>query len=228
MQLGCALEMSSDGEKSRMIPLDTLMEQEESYLKMMVRKIKALGPNLVLVQKGAARQVQMQLQEANISVVINVKPEVLHRIARCTGGEVTEQIQQIINPASTVALGTCDRWCVKLFPRYQGSKPMKRYMIFQGCRARLGCTITLRGSDEATLSKVKKVTKFAVYAAHSMKLEAAFICDAGGAPQDKPERQPGTESILGVSAAIEHALPKQWTRSNATRAFSCDRARKTE
>ena len=210
MLLGCALEMSSDGEKSRMIPLDTLMEQEESYLKILVRKIKALGPNLVLVQKGAARQVQMQLQEANISVVINVKPEVLQRIARCTGGEVTEQIQQIINPASTVALGTCARWCVKLFPQYQGSKSMKRYMIFEGCRARLGCTISLRGGDEATLSRVKKVAKFAVYAAHSMKLEAAFICDAGGALERSTERgtEGETENILAVSAAFEHALPK--------------------
>ena len=206
MLLGCALEMSSD----RVIALDTLMEQEESYLKILVRKIKALGPNLVLVQKGAARQVQMQLQEANISVVINVKPEVLQRIARCTGGEVTEQIQQIVNPASTVALGTCARWCVKLFPQYQGSKSMKRYMIFEGCRARLGCTISLRGGDEETLARVKKVAKFAVYAAHSMKLEAAFICDAGGALNGCTERGStgGTETILGVSAAIEHALPK--------------------
>ena len=201
--------MSTSG-KSGVIQMDVLMEQEESYLKILVRKIKALGPNLVLVQKGAARQVKEWLQEAGISVVINVKAEVLKRVARCTGGEVTDQIEQIINPASTVALGTCDRWCVKLFPQYEGSKPMKRFMLFQGCRARLGCTITLRGADEETLSKVKRVTKFAVYAAHAMKLESAFIADAGGALGQEPERTPGAEYVLAVSPAfLGHSVPNE-------------------
>ena len=93
MLLGCALEMIGT---NRVVALDKLMEQEESYLKIMVSKIKVLGPDLVLVQKGAARQVQNMLQEAGVSLVINVKPEVLQRVARCTGGEVKDEISQIL------------------------------------------------------------------------------------------------------------------------------------
>lgn len=114
-------------------------------------------------------------------------------MARCTGGEVKDEISQILNPASSVALGTCDRWCVKLFPQYGGTQKMKRFMIFEGCRAQLGCTISLRGADEETLSRVKKITKFAVYAAHSMRLESAFVTVAGGALGPPKVRPPGAE-----------------------------------
>ena len=63
MLLGCALEMIGT---NRVVALDKLMEQEESYLKIMVSKIKVLGPNLVLCQKGAAHQVVNMLHEAGV------------------------------------------------------------------------------------------------------------------------------------------------------------------
>ena len=67
MLLGCALDM---GGPTRMVGLDALLEQEETHHNILVRKIKALGPDLVLVQKNAAGRVVTGLQEAGITIHI--------------------------------------------------------------------------------------------------------------------------------------------------------------
>ena len=88
-----------------------LLEQEEEYLKILVKKIRVLSPDVVLVEKTASRKVQMWLLDANISLVINVKATLLHRLARMTGGVVTLRTEELRSEA-TDTLGTCARWRV--------------------------------------------------------------------------------------------------------------------
>ena len=94
--LGCALEYQR--RENVLTALSQLMEQEEEYLRILVTRITSLAPDLVLVEKTAARTVQDALRDANISLVLNVKRPLLQRIARCTGAEIIPFSEQVPAP----------------------------------------------------------------------------------------------------------------------------------
>lgn len=276
MLLGGALEFQR--REGSVQPMQQLLEQEEEYLKILVKKIRVLSPDVVLVEKSASRKVQMWLLNANISLVINVKAALLHRIARMTGGAVTLRTEELRSEASDT-LGTCARWRVVRVPITSavGRQKSVCYMYFEGCRAELGCTLLLRGAvsgpvpaggvgtcvqggmsahsltamartlrvDEAQiksackhpasltkelqtlieqdkwgLTRVKRLLLFAVFAAHSMLLEAAFTNNIGGRLTVDPESEPAPQDethcefvpcakgeMLAVSPAYTFKVP---------------------
>ena len=57
-----------------MASLDSLVLQEQEFLKNMVGRIVALKPSLVLVEKTVSRVAQDMLLAAGISVILNIKP----------------------------------------------------------------------------------------------------------------------------------------------------------
>ncbi len=57
-----------------MASLDSLVLQEQEFLKNMVGRIDAIKPNLVLVEKTVSRLAQDMLLARGISVILNLKP----------------------------------------------------------------------------------------------------------------------------------------------------------
>jgi 1-phosphatidylinositol-3-phosphate 5-kinase len=57
-----------------MASLDSLVLQEEEFLKNMVGRIVALEPRMVLVEKTVSRLAQEMLFARGISVILNIKP----------------------------------------------------------------------------------------------------------------------------------------------------------
>lgn len=91
--LGGALEYSRSpggpgAAASKLSSFELLMEQEREYLQAAVERLAALHPDLLLVERSVARYAQELLLERNITLVLNVRGELLHRIARCLGAEV--------------------------------------------------------------------------------------------------------------------------------------------
>jgi TCP-1/cpn60 chaperonin family/FYVE zinc finger len=70
---------------ARLSSLDTLIEQEERYMEILVEKIMSLRPDVILVGKAVARRAQELLCEHKVAVMQNVKPHLLERISRMTG-----------------------------------------------------------------------------------------------------------------------------------------------
>lgn len=209
MLLGCALEFQR--RQGSVQPMQQLLEQEEEYLKILVKKIRALEPDVVLVERTASRKVQTWLLQAGISLVINVKEKLLARIARLTGCEVTSraQLDALVsatesdstnnnNGSDETFLGTCARWYVKRLELVSGATP---FMFFEGCRAELGCTLVLRGEVAETRSLLGDRAQNAVQKEGKLELSVATATLAELTDLARRIRVPAREIKLASAAA---------------------------
>lgn len=112
---------------------------------MIISKIEALRPNVLLVEKSVASCAQEYLLAKEISLVLNVKRPLLERIARCTGALVTPSVDAL----SKARLGHCELFRLdRMVEDHEAAnqlnkKPSKTLMFFEGCPRRLGCTVFL-------------------------------------------------------------------------------------
>lgn len=117
--------------------------QENDHLKMIISKIEALRPNVLLVEKSVSTYAQEYLLAKEISLVLNVKKPLLERIARCTGALISPSIDNI----SMTRLGQCELFRIERVSEEHeavnqfNKKPSKTLMFFEGCPRRLGCTV---------------------------------------------------------------------------------------
>lgn len=111
---------------------------------MIITKIEALRPNVLLVEKSVASCAQEYLLAKEISLVLNVKRPLLERIARCTGALITPSVDSL----SKARLGHCELFRLdRIVEDHETAnnfnrKPSKTLMFFEGCPRRLGCTVT--------------------------------------------------------------------------------------
>ena len=83
--------------ENRIASLDTLLEQEERYIEILVSKICKVAPNILIVGKSVCRKAQELLLRANIVLIQYVKPALMTRIARQTGATTISSIDHVIN-----------------------------------------------------------------------------------------------------------------------------------
>ncbi|XP_047499601.1 1-phosphatidylinositol 3-phosphate 5-kinase-like isoform X4 [Penaeus chinensis] len=161
------------GNDNKLLALDNLLLQEADYLKNVVAKIVSYKPDIILVEKSIAFLAREYLQAHGITLVMNVKPSVMERVARCTQAEVVSSIDaQLTRPT----LGMCHNFYTRSYPM-PGKNKQKTLMFFDGCAMHLGCTIILRGATNAELKRVKRIMYFMVYAVYNWRLERAFLMD---------------------------------------------------
>jgi 1-phosphatidylinositol-3-phosphate 5-kinase len=91
--------------ENRIASLDTLLEQEERFMEILVAKICKLKPNILIVGKSVCRKAHELLLRANIVLIQYVKLTLMSRVARQTGATVLSSIDHVMN--STV-LGESD------------------------------------------------------------------------------------------------------------------------
>lgn len=152
--------------------LEPVIAQEREYLKNLVRRIAALNPHVLLVQRNVAGLALQFLAEANIAVVYNVKPSVLNAVSRCTQTRLITSVDRLATDPSH--LGRCASFDVKTYV-YNGMR--KTYIYLSGCRPELGCTVVLRGAELETLKRVKRITEFMCYVVYNLKLETSLMRD---------------------------------------------------
>ncbi|KAJ9135799.1 hypothetical protein P3X46_032935 [Hevea brasiliensis] len=200
--LGGALEYQSV--VNQLASFNTLVQQENDHLKMIMSKIEALRPNVLLVEKSVSPYAQEYLLAKEISLVLNVKRPLLERIARCIGAFISPSIDNI----STTRLGHCELFRVERVSEEHetvnqfNKKPSKTLMFFEGCPRRLGCTVLLRGTCREELKKVKHVVQYAVFAAYHLSLETSFLADEGA-------------SLPKMKLKHSIAIPERTTTDNA-------------
>ncbi|XP_066965143.1 1-phosphatidylinositol 3-phosphate 5-kinase isoform X1 [Macrobrachium rosenbergii] len=161
------------GNDNKLLTLDNLLLQEADYLKNVVAKIVSYKPNIILVEKSIAFLAREYLQAHGITLVMNVKPSVMERVARCTQAELVSSIDaQLKKPI----LGMCHSFYVRSYP-IPGKDKTKTLMFFDGCATHLGCTVILRGAANSELKRVKRIMYFMIYASYNWKLERSFLMD---------------------------------------------------
>ena len=152
--------------------LEPVIRQEKEYLQNLVHRIAALDPQLLLVERNVSGLALQYLEDASIATAYNVKPSVLEAISRIAQTRIITSIDKLaIKPATA---GSCTSFYLKTYV-YNGIK--KTYMYLSGCAKQLGCTITLRGADRTTMSKIKKITEFMIYVVYNLKLETCLMRD---------------------------------------------------
>ncbi|KAF7808767.1 putative 1-phosphatidylinositol-3-phosphate 5-kinase FAB1C [Senna tora] len=177
--LGGALEYQKV--PNQLASFDKLLQQEKDHLKMIISKIEALRPNVLLVEKSVASCALEYLLAKEISLVLNVKRPLLERIARCSGALITPSVDSL----STTRLGHCELFHLdKMVEDHEATnqfnkKPTKTLMFFEGCPRRLGCTVILKGACREELKKIKHVVQYAVFAGYHLSLQTSFLADEG-------------------------------------------------
>ncbi len=174
--LKCAMEFQR--KESQLSSFDTLMLQEQEYLKNLVERVKTFHPDIVLVQKSVARFALEMFHHHRMVVVVNVKPSVMARVARSTHGDLLSNLDQLY---FNIKLGTCGRFNVRTYTLPEGIR--KTLMYFDECEPKLGGVILLQGSNNRELKKVKKVVQFGLQIAHNMRLESSFLADEFAVPK---------------------------------------------
>lgn len=152
--------------------LEPVIRQEREFLQNLVNRIAVLEPQLLLVERNVAGLALEFLQQADIATAYNVKASVLEAVSRCCQTRIISSIDKLaIKPAQT---GTCENFYLKTY--IHGSRK-KTYTFLDGCAKELGCTIVLRGDDDAILGKMKRITDFMIYVVYNLKLETCLMRD---------------------------------------------------
>ena len=193
--------------EGRLSSLDTLQSQEEEHLRIQVARIIYQKPDVLFVEKSVARYAQELLLDEGVSLVQNVKPRVLDRLARICRVVIAAGAHEITEEY----VGRCDAFFTKTFtglrqgasplrgrrpprqaPPQNGSSPPRRargsktLMFLRRQGSGKGCTLVLRGADLATLTKVKHVVQMVSTAAHNGRMETAFLVNMFSSVQLSP------------------------------------------
>jgi len=175
--------------------LEPQILQEHEYLRNFIGRIATLQPDILLVEKSVSRLAQGFLLDANITLVLNVKPSVMERIARFTQAMIVSSIDGLVKQTT---MGSCQHFYMCTHQLPDGST--KSLMYFDGCAKNLGCTVTLRGSyTMSELRAVKNILRFMTYAMYNARLENSFLFDEHAAPPDVASRTTMTSAYSPTS-----------------------------
>ncbi|XP_027137719.1 1-phosphatidylinositol 3-phosphate 5-kinase isoform X3 [Larimichthys crocea] len=196
-------------EETKFTCIDPIVLQEREFLKNYVQRIVDVRPNLVLVEKTVSRIAQDMLLEHGITLVINVKPQVLDRVSRMTQGDLVMSMDQLLTKPR---LGTCHKFYMQPFTL--ANNEVKTLMFFEGCPPHLGCSIKLRGASEYELARVKEIIMLMVCVAYHSQLEISFLMDEFAMPPSLSQSTSFPCLLEGVSAEEEADREKRGREIN--------------
>eukprot|EP00963_Diacronema_lutheri_P004203 scaffold319_cov362-Pavlova_lutheri.AAC.14 len=194
--------------ENQLSSFDTLMDQEKQHLQLAISRIMQHNPDVILVEQTMSRYAQDLLLQNNIALVLNVKPTLLERIARCTGGTIAPAKE--LFKMSEGMMGSCSEFRVEHVST--GCNGAKTLMHFDGCPEPLGCTVLLHGRTQASLEGPKKALKLLSLAAWNACLEESLVSDllvtATSSIWLREMALGGEEVALKRVSQIATALPK--------------------
>ena len=186
--------------------------QEKEYLNNLAARIAALRPHIVLVEKSVSRIALDALAKHKIGVARSVKESAIQFVARMTQGDVFSSIDRL---ALEPRLGHCAKFQIQTFDHQLIPGRRKTYMRFEGCNKEMGCTILLRGGNNDTLMRVKRVTRFMTFIVRNLKLETHLWMDSGIAlPQLTAEAVPPAPLSDPPNSIAAGLHPSLWSFSN--------------
>ncbi|KAM8855783.1 1-phosphatidylinositol 3-phosphate 5-kinase isoform 3-T3 [Spinachia spinachia] len=185
-------------EESKFSCIDPIVLQEREFLKNYVQRIVDVRPTLVLVERTVSRIAQDMLLGHGITLVINVKAQVLERVSRMTQGDLVMSMDQLLTKPR---LGTCLKFFMQPFTL--ANDESKTLMFFEGCPPHLGCSIKLRGASDYELARVKEIIMLMVCVAYHSQLEISFLMDEFAMPPSLAQSTSFPCLLEGTSAEEE-------------------------
>lgn len=159
-------------QKEQFISLRIVNSQQAVYISNLVSRLISLEPDLIVVGDTVCGLAEQLLEEANITVISNVKPQVIERISRYTRGDIFQSVNDLFFKKGT--LGTCGSFEVK---RFLYKNTVKTYSFFTGSDIESGFTICLRGGDEELLGSTKYAAESLVPGVFNARFEKSLFKD---------------------------------------------------
>ncbi|DBA02377.1 TPA: hypothetical protein N0F65_007196 [Lagenidium giganteum] len=188
----CGISYDRSFDSERLSSLDTLLEQEKSYMAILVEKISALQPDVIFVGRTVSRPAQELLRERGIAIVLNVKEEMLERISRHTGAAILKTVEHVDKLLPSMVVGTCRLFEAKSLPVVHEDDPRQEsppkptlagrvrtetYLHIDGCDPLNGCTIVVTGPSKVQLRLMKRLVRDIIFRSYRLLLEAHVLGD---------------------------------------------------
>ncbi|TMW63376.1 hypothetical protein Poli38472_002317 [Pythium oligandrum] len=238
--LACGISYDRSSGTGKLSSLDTLIEQEKSYMSILVEKISTLEPDVIFVERTVSRHAQELLRERGVAIVLNVKHDTLERIGRHTGAVMLTSVDHVdkMNPADVI--GTCRSFYVKSFGVTPDDDPAavsqrtehpvpararnETYLYLDGCDPLNGCTVLITGPSKLKLRLMKSLMRNVVAMAYRLLLEAHVLSDLNISVSDScfqslfdgKERVTWcTTSTLRINDSPHHGKPRHYQCSGS-------------
>lgn len=160
-------------QKEQFISLRIVHSQESVYISNLVSRLISLKPDIIIIGDSICGLAEKQLEEANITVISNTKPQVIERLSRYTKADIYQSVNDLFFKKGT--LGTCKVFEIK---KYAFKNEVKTYAFFTGNDISAGFTVCLRGGDEEVLRNVKYSVETLVPGVLNSKLELSLLNDS--------------------------------------------------
>ncbi|NPA70255.1 MAG: thermosome subunit [Crenarchaeota archaeon] len=182
--------------------IKAFLDEEAKILKSYVDKLKELGVNVVICQKGIDEIAQHFLAKAGILAVRRVKRSDIEKVARATGAKIITSLRDI-RPE--------DLGYAKLV---EERKVGEEKMVFiEGCPNPRAVTILIRGAADRILDEAERSIQDALHVVRDLYREPKIV-PGGGAFEIEIARRlrewgrklPGKEqlAVLRFADALEH------------------------
>ncbi|MEM4152644.1 MAG: thermosome subunit alpha [Candidatus Pacearchaeota archaeon] len=150
--------------------LQAFIDQEDRILREMVEKIKKVGANVVLCQKGIDDVAQYYLAKAGIYAVRRIKKSDMELIAKATGAKIISNLNELTQE---------DLGKAKLVKEVkEGEEEGMTYIT--GCDNPKAITILIRGGTEHVIDEVERAIKDGIGDV-AVALEKGYVVAGGGA-----------------------------------------------
>ncbi len=151
--LDCALEVKGPEAETRISisspeQLQSFLNREEDMLKGMVEKIKSVGANVVICQKGIDDVAQFYLARQGVYALRRVAQSDMRKLVKATGGKIVSNLKDLTEKE----LG----FASVVEELKEGDEPMT---YVRGCRNPKALTILIRGGTEHVVDEIERALK---------------------------------------------------------------------
>jgi thermosome len=147
------------------------IEEKSNLLKEMVEKIKEVGANVVICQKGIDDLAQHFMARAGILAVRRVKQSDMVKLSKATGARVVNTLEKITPE---------DLGSAKVVEERKVEED--RFIFIEGCEAAKSVTILIRGGNERVVNEVERSLTDALSVVRDALIKPAILA-GGGAPE---------------------------------------------
>ena len=151
--------------------MQMFLEEENRMLKDMVDKIKSVGANVVLCQKGMDDIAQHYLAKANVLAVRRVKESDMFKLSKATGARLVNNLDDLSQSDLGIANLVEER-----------KVETDKWVFIEGCKNPKAVTILVHGGSQRVVDEADRSLHDALMVMKDV-LEKPSIVAGGGSPE---------------------------------------------
>ncbi|WFD19197.1 1-phosphatidylinositol-3-phosphate 5-kinase [Malassezia caprae] len=161
---------------NQLMSLDSIMAQEREFLRILVARILAQRPNVVIAEQSVSHLALELFEEAGVAVFCRMKRSAMDAIAHCTQADVIASIDRL---ALEPRLGRCASVSIDTYQHAEAPERRKPLLRVEVASKEVGSALILRGARLAKLRRIKAILALMVFVGYNLKLEEYARRDMG-------------------------------------------------